>query len=63
MDILITTAQVVTGVEIKLNKDELGNLCVALGDYIRLMREHGNIKGDISWEWIETFKKQLDGVK
>jgi hypothetical protein len=34
-------------------------LIVALGDYIRLMREYGNMHGGRGWAWIEVLKKEI----
>lgn len=53
----------VIGLDINLSYDEMGNLSVALADYVRLMKQHRNLSGGTSWPWIEEFLKELDKAR
>ncbi len=55
--------EITTGITITLNDDEVGSLIVALGDYLRLVKKHGNYQGGNGWPWIEMLKTRLDAVR
>lgn len=48
------TAEVVTGYQIDMSKDDRANLVNALRDYLRLMEKHRNFSGGTRWPWVET---------
>ncbi len=57
------TRVVSAGVVMELNSDEMSHLITALGDYIRLMAKHGNLKGGNTWAWVEKLKNDLDDLR
>lgn len=54
------TRNIVVGVTIEFNSDEISHMTVALADYIRLMKDHGNLNGGRDWPWIVELKNKLD---
>lgn len=63
MKVTTKTATIAIGATLELTSDEVGNLVIALGDYIRLMKEYRNLHGGTQWSWIEVLKEELDKVR
>jgi hypothetical protein len=60
MEVTAKKAEVIVGLTIELTPDDASNFSVMLNDYMRLMREHGNVKGGVYWPWVEQLERRVE---
>jgi len=63
MEVLATKKEILTGIVISLNVEDIAHMETMLNDYQRLMREHRNINGGIYWPWVEQLERRISDIK